>query len=964
MGKKPYTKSNVSRGGYKGKDKNAGTVSGTSTEVSTKSINALVSKLLEGGVIWYNAVKPLKYKDNKKKNTNDDSSALSEDIIQEKKKKAIQLHESEVQRYEAKKNGGKMSSDDKYLATMMKSGTLADRVAALTLTIQSSPFHQLSRLGQLIMMANKKARRESIMAVDSLKDLFINNLLPDDRKLNFFRQNPLTHPDITDEHLVIWYFEHCLKTAFGQLVNVLSNGMNDAVDNHKRACIRAVHTLLSSKPEQEGILLGMIVNKLGDPDRKIAAYIHKLLQELLQAHPMMKKVVTEEVERLLTRSNVSERTKYNAILFLNQIYLDKSPEDAELATHLISVYFGLFTKEIHEAQAQEKKKNSKNKNKKKQIRSNNNSSSSSGIMDRKMLSSLLMGVNRAFPYAKVTAANFQEEIDSLFAVVHKAHFSTSIQALMLLFQVMNSTNSVSDRFYTALYAKLNDPKVRETSKHTLFLNLLYKAIKVDVFPARACAMIKRLLQLSCMMTPPFVCAVLFLLSEIFAVKPHLKTLLDQPEASISTVGAKYMEDEHFEDAKMDVDEAVNSLKDEEDEETTDEGENDLSAEVFIDDGLTEQERQAKVLVQMFGGSTEEEPISKSVTSFEGDKEPTGTITSVEAQIYDPLKRNPLYAKADIACAWEIQSFLNHYHPSVQQFARQLLNGKISYKGDPLVDFTLHAFFEKFMNKKPRHKTIESTGEGNAKKAKCWTFAAINSEEVLQLAEENIEESDRFFYKFFKERATRVIPKKKKKNDDRKGDLFSDEEEDEEMEAFAQQLAEGIMDDGNLDDEDVDMVDWSGPEEDSQDEEEEERGDFDDAIPADELAFACANDDDDIEDEVSEEEGEEFEEYPDDIDGDDEGDDDEEEDDIDDIDGFPLELDGDDDDGDQDDDVVSDFDISEQEQQIFKKKISKGVPQKRKSPFASADDYKEVVRQAQAKKFQKTNKNAKGKHRRA
>ena len=74
--------------------------------------------------------------------------------------------------------------------------------------------------------------------------------------------------------------------------------------------------------------------------------------------------------------------------------------------------------------------------------------SSEEAMDRRLLSALLAGVNRAFPYANATSADMTKEMDALFQVVHHAHHSTSVQALMLLFQVMKSTNSVSDRFYT------------------------------------------------------------------------------------------------------------------------------------------------------------------------------------------------------------------------------------------------------------------------------------------------------------------------------------------------------------------------------------------------------------------------------------------------------------------------------------------------------------------------------------
>lgn len=1013
--RKSSSDSKAPAAGHKGKKPYDGGAKPNATpSAPSAALQSVVAKMADQSVSWYQVVKPLKElkptattassanggvpakgngnsrKKNKKLqqlaleraaaakdapvNVLDlDASKLPEAQIEAKKRHAQRLLEEEVQRFETKK-GGKMSSDDKYLATMMKSGTLADRVAALTLTIQSSPFHSLSRLGQLITMASKKARRESMMAVDSLKDLFINNLLPDDRRLNFFHQNPLHHPSVTDEHLVLWFYEHCLKTAFAQLVGVLANGMEDAVDNHKRACIRAANALLASKPEQEAVLLAMLVNKLGDPDRKIASYIHKTLQELLAEHPAMKRVVIDEVERVLTRPQVSDRTKYNAILFINQIYLDKSGDDSDLAAHLITVYFGLFTKEVRGDEAKfEANKKSKVAGGQHSKKKKSEPIAAEG-MDRKLLSALLVGVNRAFPYAKTTTAQFHDEIDSLFTVVHRAHHSTSVQALMLLFQVMNSTNSVSDRFYTALYDKLFDPKVRETSKHTLFLNLIFRAMKADVSPARAGAMMKRLLQLTTVMTPAFTCAVLFLLSELMKIKPTLRTLIDQPESSGGASGGAD-EDEHFEDVKPtdedsddEEEEQKFKLEEEDEDEATDDEENESETPAELNDGLTDVERAQKVLEQMFGkaptksaggkkpvaavtfdeSDDEEEDIKKEESKAVFKSEAADEESALPKNSYDPRKRNPLYAGAENACAWELHHLVHHYHPSVQVFARQLIENKvvgIQYAGDPLVDFTMHAFFEKFMNKKPRHKIAEPTGEaGGSQKAKSWSFAAINTEAVLQKAEESVDESDKFFYKFFKERAAReaAAPTKKKKKsarDERVGDALSDAEsdEDDELEAYAQELAEGIMQDGNLDDEDPELDGWS--DDDDDDDGGELEGEYngedddDDDVPEFGADFTNGEDSDDDDDggELDDEDEE----------GGFSGQDDDDEDD-DDEDGFDFaEMDG----------LDSDDEAAIAKNVASAKKKTPPVASKRKSPFASADDYDAMVQEALAKQQQ-------------
>lgn len=65
---------------------------------------------------------------------------------------------------------------------------------------------------------------------------------------------------------------------------------------------------------------------------------------------------------------------------------------------------------------------------------------------------------------------------------------------MLLHQVMASRSAVSTRYYRALYDKLLAPELRRSSKHSLFLNVLYKSLKADPSAARVHAFAKRLLQ--------------------------------------------------------------------------------------------------------------------------------------------------------------------------------------------------------------------------------------------------------------------------------------------------------------------------------------------------------------------------------------------------------------------------------------------------------------------------------------
>ena len=88
-------------------------------------------------------------------------------------------------------------------------------------------------------MANKKEQRLSQLALEALKDLFINNLLPDRRLLNFADQ-PLLHPAMTLQTALLLLFEEALKPRYEQVLAALEAGVRSNVDFFKRQCLEMV----------------------------------------------------------------------------------------------------------------------------------------------------------------------------------------------------------------------------------------------------------------------------------------------------------------------------------------------------------------------------------------------------------------------------------------------------------------------------------------------------------------------------------------------------------------------------------------------------------------------------------------------------------------------------------------------------------------------------------------------------
>lgn len=295
------------------------------------------------------------------------------------------------------------SSDRSFVSNILTSGTLSDKVSALTLLVQESPLHSLKTLDTLMTMAKKKSRKEALMAVESLKDLFIGSVLPD-RKLIYIVDRPLGSPEVEDRHLALWRFEDHLKKYYFQYIQQLEALSHDPLMHVRLAVVRCIYDLLAAKPEQEQNLLKLLVNKLGDGENKVASKASHLLVELLVAHPGMKMFVVREIEQLVLQPNVNERAQYYGMITLNQTIL--TSKETEVANKLIALYFVFFRRILKLVEEGDKlvpeKTNEKDKKKKKDKKKEKGNAVDVDEHQTKLIGAILTGVNRAFHFAKIT----------------------------------------------------------------------------------------------------------------------------------------------------------------------------------------------------------------------------------------------------------------------------------------------------------------------------------------------------------------------------------------------------------------------------------------------------------------------------------------------------------------------------------------------------------------------------------
>lgn len=694
-------------------------------------------------------------------------------VLDQAHKYALSLLQAENAAYTSQSQA---SSSHNFMSTIMSSGTWNDKVSALTLVVQESPLHTMKPLESLIGLAAKRTRSQALLALGALKDLFCQGvILPSDRKLRVFNKQPelwaafqgvKTWADyealpgqLTNKHLMTWAYEDWLKKQYFEILKVLESWCNDEVEFAKLQAVTFVYEMLKEKPEQEENLLRLLVNKLGDTSRKVASRTSYLLLQLENSHPSMKVIIVNNIETdILLRPGQSSHAKYYAVITLNQTILQTSAPD--VANKLLDIYFSLFVSSLNRSRQNKPTPSGEEdktpvdpefvpSKKRKRLTPAEEVNKAAQELEDKIIAQVLSGINRAFPFTSKDSAVLEKHLDTMYRITHSANFNTSIQALLLIQQISTAHHISTDRFMRTLYESLLDPRLIRSSKQTMYLNLLYRALKNDVSVRRIKAFIKRLLQVITLHDPAFVCSVLYLIVELQNIFPGVKAMLDQPET----------QDDDDEEVFADAPEAP----------VSDENENALTT--------THPSRLSNL-----------EPI-----------QPTAPSTA-----YDGRKRDPEHSNADRTCLWDLPTWSHHYHPSVTVFATHLLSNstlrttKTSApppKPDPSTHTLIH-FLDRFVYRNPKQKvdanlrgsslmqpalastnTTDSLVRGLSSSGKDGAVGAapLNTEAFWARRVEDVAPDQVFFHKYFAEvgpRKSARAEKKKKKGDE-------DDEDDEE-----------------------------------------------------------------------------------------------------------------------------------------------------------------------------------------
>lgn len=764
---------------------------------------------------------------------------------------AAKILENDIAIYNQNEERGSKRQEVKFRKTVLSHGTTRDKLAAHVLRCMEAPVHSLNHLTALISMVTPKARGGYEEAFNSLTDLFDSAYLPKSRVARKFENHNFSvlqpflgaNREQAERQLALWYFEDQLALAYEKLVRHLKQISHDTVDKNKMKGIKSLITLLGNNPSMEtDLILESVVNKLGDPSKKVASQTMYIIRTLLQRRPFLKGKVVMYVEIVLYRPNIAAKAQYYCLCFLKDIIFSKDAQSQDLAKKLLKLYFGFF-------RACTKK----------------------GEVDTRLMSALLRGIKRAYPFSGMEGSDLDEQLETLYKICHLVNFNIAAQALQLIYQVLSSKNYVPDRFYNVLYRKLQDKSFGQSSANSAFLNLIFKAIVRDESLNRIKGFIKRLLQMSSYQTPNVACGILYLISEVMKEKPEL-CIKDQP------LYQKALDDDD------DDGEVYEDVKDEDDDCEVEE-KHEIKKEVEDIGNLGNQEMKDQKFKESSGNlaasPTQTNPNQGGVKSSwvhlpTKGKDVKGTYRTS----YDPTHRNPMYCGSEFSPVWELHTLKKHFHPTVLLFANRILaNEPLNYTGDPLQDFTQMRFLNKFVFRNPKKLEKQKDSAGGYVFGSRMQYIpqgarslAVTDEEYLELDPNSVPEEEHFIYKYMKEFKVKKSRAKGEEDDDevnddefeeflnRMGGPPKDEEEDISEEFDFAGCATGKLDDDDnefnsedefLNEKDDEMDEMGSGEDNDEDmgelSEDDDNSDEDDDLDDEELIRTLEKEDDELED---------------------------------------------------------------------------------------------------------------------
>lgn len=645
-------------------------------------------------------------------------------------------------------------------------------------------------------MAKKKNRRQTETCVIALKDLFLDEILTNKKLTTFYNSintiiskqgDTNSSINISDEHLVNYYVEDFIHKKYFELIEIIEDlVINDPLKAIKKKFMNILLEMLIKKPEREEKLLEALINKLGDPEVEIVNHAIKLLNDLQTSHPKMSLVIMKNIQNFISKSKTTNLDNTSA-QFYSLVYLCSMNivSDKEFIEFSLNYFFDLFNYYAKLNEENNFKKNLKFKSKKlKKRNSKPNKAKDKGENPMSVEKILSLIVKRVNKLCL-----FSEEKN----IQIKKFLDEKIDTLFKLSHSDSTKLRIEVlKLIFTICQGINSGKSKSNKSFESDNNLdrYYKSLYE-----------------------------LILSKEIFVTK-NLRDLLklivksltfDQNITRVAAFTKRLLQMSMHADASF------------------------ITCVLII---ISQIVRNRNKLWKMI----EKNSFSQKLENKEENSKSADS---------DLNKRDPKFTNAEILPLSELTILASHYHPTVQKFSKFILENYnkdiIEYNGDPLIDFSLINFLEKFMLKNPKvKKEKKEKNRGNKEEEDLKKFMEEHDDEdeddsnkklsnpvVPDEYDNNFMQLD-FISKFNQIEKTKSVKyeinkkkKEKKRLTSQDTDEFADKLIDEEYEKYDKDVDE----DFDLGDEEID-----GEDEGNDDNEDEGNEDNEDEMNEDDLEY--------------------------------------------------------------------------------------------------------------------------------
>ncbi|ORM41374.1 Glucose-6-phosphate isomerase [Babesia sp. Xinjiang] len=432
--------------------------------------------------------------------------------------------------------------------------TLCDSLDAMAVLATESCALNYKFISSLLSMCQNSTVRVMMCSMERMHAFFME-VLPN-RKLRYIDQLDKSCLSFLNHHLTAWEkggaatwdtfdpqarvmlhalsFEDFLKGAYAAFIQLVKDQLEGGALFVQRRMLQYVFEMLAKKPEQEGILLDILLAQLFRYDSKISSSASAKLAALLECHGGMKGIVVRRVGVLLlasiskvnsslscdkkpsskkkrrSTSLPSEiiptlRSIYRGILFLSTIHFTRKDKNATAEAlkcymSVLSFIFSPSTGQRHSKLLPTYEYDEFSRI----IRC-----ISSGLERCIHLIRNREGVVDILAYGSGDDESSRASLESCMNALQRVarnpiSFKTNIALLSLIGKLQPSEPS----FYNLLYERILDVRMFWAENRRLLLSLVAKCISGDVEVVRIAAFVKRLLQVSSCLSSSAVCTVI------------------------------------------------------------------------------------------------------------------------------------------------------------------------------------------------------------------------------------------------------------------------------------------------------------------------------------------------------------------------------------------------------------------------------------------------------------------------